>query len=51
MNEISEKPNNAYNMRQPSEFLGPKVHCVFHEWIWSLLLTKSLMENFIFCAV
>ena len=30
MNEISVKRNNAQNLRKPSEFVRPKVHCVFH---------------------
>ena len=30
MNEIFVKRNNAYNLRKPSKFVRPKVHCVFH---------------------
>ena len=30
MSEIFVKPNNAYNLRNTSEFVRPKVHSVFH---------------------
>ena len=30
MNEIFVKRNNAYNLRNPSEFVSTIVHCVFH---------------------
>ena len=30
MNEIFVKPNNAYNLRKPSEFVRPKVHSIFY---------------------
>ena len=30
MSEIYVKPNNAYNLRNTSEFVRPKVHSVFH---------------------
>ena len=30
MNEILVKRNNGYNLRNPTEFVRPKVHSVFH---------------------
>ena len=30
MNDMFVKQNNAYNLRNPSEFIRPKVHSIFH---------------------
>ena len=30
MNDMLAKQNNAYNLRNPSEFIRPKVHSIFH---------------------